>query len=146
MTSIKNHKTALVAISAIASVLVVSTIAMGSGRIALADFHDDSITKNFNNTGVNVQTSTNQEQKCDTAGGSSGISGSCTATPLTTLCKAVAFTTNNPKYHHAFTSTFFWNIQRSVISVSISFRVRGSRSFSVVIPTHYLPRPQEFDV
>jgi hypothetical protein len=78
MTSIKNHKTALVAISAIATVLVVSTIAMGSGRIALAA-HDDNITKNFNNTGVNVQTSTNQEQKCDTAGGSSGISGSCTA-------------------------------------------------------------------
>jgi hypothetical protein len=66
MTSIKNHKTALVAISAIAAVLAVSTIAVGNGRMALAA--ETTITKNVNNTGVNVQTDTNQKQDCLTAG------------------------------------------------------------------------------
>jgi hypothetical protein len=79
MTSIKNHKTALVAISAIAAVLAVSTIAIGNGRMALAA-ETTTITKNVNDTGVNVQTDTNQKQDCLTAGGTSGISGSCTAT------------------------------------------------------------------
>ena len=36
MTSIKNEKTALLAIVAIAAVLEVSTIAIGNGRMALA--------------------------------------------------------------------------------------------------------------
>jgi hypothetical protein len=78
MTSIKNHKTALVAISAIAAMLAVSTITIGNGRMALGA-ETTTITKNVNNTGVNVQTDTNQKQDCLTAGGSSGISGSCTA-------------------------------------------------------------------
>jgi hypothetical protein len=71
----RNQKTALVAIAA---TLVVSTIAIGIGRSALAE--TTTITKNVNNTGVNVQTDTNQKQDCQTVGGSSGISGSCTAT------------------------------------------------------------------
>jgi hypothetical protein len=79
MTSIKNHKTALVAISAIAAVLAVSTIAIGNGRMAHAA-ETTTITKNVNNTGVNVQTDTAQKQNCETAGGSSPMSGSCTAT------------------------------------------------------------------
>ena len=79
MTSIKNHKTALVAISAIAAVLAVSTIAIGNGRMAYAA-ETTTITKNVNNTGVNVQTDTAQKQNCETAGGSSPMSGSCTAT------------------------------------------------------------------
>jgi hypothetical protein len=70
MTSIKNHKTAIVAISAIAAVLAVSTVAIGTLQMALAD---ETITKNVDNTGINVQTHTNQKQQCDTAGGSSGI-------------------------------------------------------------------------
>jgi hypothetical protein len=78
MTSIKNHKTALVVISAIAAMLAVSTITIGNGRMALGA-ETTTITKNVNNTGVNVQTDTNQKQDCLTAGGSSGISGSCTA-------------------------------------------------------------------
>ena len=41
---------------------------------------DETITKHFNNTGVNVQTDTNQKQECQTAGETSPISGSCTAT------------------------------------------------------------------
>jgi hypothetical protein len=85
MTSLKNHKaaTALVAISAIAAVLVVSTVA--SGRIAFAD---DNITKNFNNTGINVQTKTSQKQDCDTSGGTSPISGSCTAAATHTVTQS----------------------------------------------------------
>jgi hypothetical protein len=78
MTSIKNHKTALVAISAIAAVLAVSTIAVGNGRMALAA--ETTITKNVNNTGVNVQTDTNQKQDCLTAGGTSGLANSCQGT------------------------------------------------------------------
>jgi hypothetical protein len=75
--SINSHKTAtaLIAISAIAAVLVVSTVAIGSARIALAQTETDTVTKNLNNTGINVQTNTNQKQDCDTAGGKSGIGG-----------------------------------------------------------------------
>ena len=49
MTSVKNQKTAtgLVAIAALAGVLVVSTLAIGSGHIALAD--NDNAMKVFNN-------------------------------------------------------------------------------------------------
>jgi hypothetical protein len=80
MTNLKNHKTAtLLTISAIAAVLVVSTVAIGSGRIALAQTETDNVTKNLNNTGINVQTNTNQKQDCDTAGWNSGIKDSCTA-------------------------------------------------------------------
>jgi hypothetical protein len=82
MTCVENHKTALVAISAMAAVLVVSAVAIGSGRMALAQ---ETITKNLNNTGINVQTSTNQKQQCDTAGGNSGITNSCTATSTDTV-------------------------------------------------------------
>ncbi len=77
MTTIKNQKTALIAIVAIAALLAVSTIAIGNGRMALAD--TATITKHTNNTGVNVQTDTNQKQNCATAGGNSGITMSCTA-------------------------------------------------------------------
>lgn len=69
MTSIKNNKTALVAISA---ALVVSIIAVGSGRTLLAA-ETITITKNLNNAGVNVQTDTTQKQDCLTAGGGSSI-------------------------------------------------------------------------
>ncbi|MFZ0510438.1 MAG: hypothetical protein WAM14_02430 [Candidatus Nitrosopolaris sp.] len=74
MTSIKNHKaaTVLVAIAALAGVLVVSTSAI---HIALAA--NDNVTKVLDNKGINVKTSTNQQAQCDTAGGSSAVTGSC---------------------------------------------------------------------
>jgi hypothetical protein len=78
MTGI-SQKTALVAIAAIATVLAVSTIAIGHGRTAFAA-ETTTITKNTNNTGINVPTDTNQKQDCQSVGGTSGISGSCTAT------------------------------------------------------------------
>jgi hypothetical protein len=82
-----NQKTALLA--AIVTVLAVSTISIENGRTALAA----DTTKNVDNTGINVQTHTNQNQQCDTAGGSSGIGGGrgfgfhggCSASSLDTV-------------------------------------------------------------
>jgi hypothetical protein len=81
MTSIRNQKavTALAAISAIAAVLI------GSVHMALAA---DNITKIINNKGVNVQTYTNQKQDCQTAGETSPISNSCTATSTDTVTQS----------------------------------------------------------
>jgi hypothetical protein len=39
----------------------------------------------FENSGTNVQTHTNQQSKCQTASGMSGISGSCTASSSNTI-------------------------------------------------------------
>jgi len=86
MTTIKNQKTALVAIAAIAAVLAVSTIAIGS--VHAADTTTTTITKNTNNTGVNVPTDTDQKQDCQTVGGNSGISGSCTASSTDTVTQS----------------------------------------------------------
>ena len=84
MTSI-NQKTALVAIVAIAAVLAVSTI----GRAAFAaDTDTTTITKNVNNTGVNVQTDTAQKQNCEAAGETSPMSGSCTASSTDTISQS----------------------------------------------------------
>ena len=80
MTTIKNQTKGLVAIVTIAAVLAVSTIALGSGRMALADTDTKTVTIHVNNTGVNVPTDTDQKQDCQTVGGTSPISGSCTAT------------------------------------------------------------------
>jgi hypothetical protein len=60
MTS-KKQKTALAAIAAIATVLAVSTIAIGNGRTALAA-DTTTITKNTNNTGINVPTDTTRSK------------------------------------------------------------------------------------
>jgi hypothetical protein len=87
MTSIKNEKTALVAIVAIAAVLAVSTIAIGNGRMALAA-DTTTITKNTNNTGVNVQTDTHQKQDCQTVGGTSGMANSCIGTSTDTVTQS----------------------------------------------------------
>ena len=76
MINVKNQKTALFAIVAIAALVVVSTIAIGSGRLASAA-ETTKITKTVNNTGTNVQTDTDQKQDCTTAGEQSGISDSC---------------------------------------------------------------------
>jgi len=88
MTTIKNQTTGLVAIVTIAAVLAVSTIALGSGRMALADTNTKTVTIHVNNTGVNVPTDTDQKQQCDTAGGMSGMSGSCTAKSNDTISQS----------------------------------------------------------
>ena len=83
MTSI-NYKpaTVLVAIAALAGMLAVSTVAIGSVDKALAE--TVTITKNIrvNNTGVNEPTNTDQKQNCQTVGANSGIGGSCTASSV----------------------------------------------------------------
>jgi hypothetical protein len=83
MTNVNNQKTALVAIVAIAALIVVSTIAIGNGRMALAQ-ETTTITKNTNNTGINTPIDSSQKQDCQTVGGSSGISGSCAASSTNT--------------------------------------------------------------
>jgi hypothetical protein len=73
--TIKNDKTgtALVAITALAAVLLTSTAAIGTDN--------GSITKGFKNEGVNMPTNTKQKQGCQTAVGTSPVTGSCTAVP-----------------------------------------------------------------
>jgi hypothetical protein len=83
MTKVKNQKTILVAIAAIVAVIAVSIIAIGNGRMASAQ-ETTTITKNTNNTGVNTPIDSNQKQGCTTAGGTSGISSSCTASSSNT--------------------------------------------------------------
>ena len=75
MTSIKNEKTAKVTIAAIATVLAVSTIAVGSVHNAFAN---NTITIRVNNTAESHSaiTYTNQKQECQT----SGITNSCKTT------------------------------------------------------------------
>jgi hypothetical protein len=89
MTSI-NYKptTVLVAIAALAGMLAVSTVAIGSVHKALAE--TVTITKDLrvNNTGVNVPTNTDQKQNCETAGANSGIGGSCTASSTDTITQS----------------------------------------------------------
>ncbi|MGA9150013.1 MAG: hypothetical protein WBZ36_05495 [Candidatus Nitrosopolaris sp.] len=79
------EKTAIVTIAAIATVLAVSTIAMGSVHNAFAN---KTITMRVNNTGVNVPTHTNQKQECQTVGGTSGITNSCQTTSTDTVTQS----------------------------------------------------------
>jgi hypothetical protein len=73
--TIKNDKpgTAIVAITALAAVLLVSTAAIGTDNA--------SKTKGFKNDGINMPTNTKQKQECHTAGATSPVTGSCTAVP-----------------------------------------------------------------
>jgi hypothetical protein len=90
MTSIKNYKpaTVLVAIAAVAGMVAVSTVAIGVHTAFAADTETTTVTKNVNNTGVNVPTDTNQKQNCVTAGGTSAISTSCTASSTDTVTQS----------------------------------------------------------
>ncbi len=80
MTSIKHYKpaTVIVAIAALAGMLAVSTVAIGSVHKALAA-ETVTITKSITNSGVNTPQDTDQKQECQTAGETSPMSGSCTA-------------------------------------------------------------------
>jgi hypothetical protein len=60
MTNIKNHKATLVTISAIAVVLALSAVAIDIFQKTLAD---ETGTKNVDNTGISVQTHTNEKQQ-----------------------------------------------------------------------------------
>jgi len=69
-----NNKTApvLVAIAALAAVMIAGTITVGSGNMAFAG-------SGKGNDGISVPTNTKQNQECQTAGGASPVSLSCTA-------------------------------------------------------------------
>ena len=76
----KNYKTAtvLVVLAAIATVLITSTVAIGSGHTALAV----NGNKTKENDGISIPTKTHQKQECQTAGAASPVSLSCTAVSL----------------------------------------------------------------
>ena len=84
MISGKNHKstTALVAIAILAGVLIVNTVVIGSRHNTLA--HKAKSTS-FENSHINVQTDTNQGQACETVGGTSPISNSCSSASSDTI-------------------------------------------------------------
>ena len=75
-----NYKTAtvLVVLAAISAVLVTSTVAIESGHTALAA----NGNKTKENDGISIPTKTQQKQECETAGGTSPITASCTAVSL----------------------------------------------------------------
>ena len=79
----KNHKTdtILVAVAALAAVLVATgTIAAATGSYHSAFAHKKGANKSFQNSGIAVPTITAQQQECSTAGSTSPIDTSCTAT------------------------------------------------------------------
>jgi hypothetical protein len=67
----------LVIIASLVALLVVGTEDMGSGHTVFANRSGHVA---FTNKGINVQTDTNQDQGCESAGGTSGITNACTAT------------------------------------------------------------------
>jgi hypothetical protein len=77
----KNHKTTtvLVAIAALSAILVAGSVAAANDHVAFAK------KKGFKNSGIAVPTITAQLQKCTTAGGTSPIDTSCTATSTNTV-------------------------------------------------------------
>jgi hypothetical protein len=80
----KNRYKVLVTITALASILIVNATTIGTGgHIALAHHHDNINV--FENSHINVQTDTNEMQDCKTAGGTSPISDSCTASSSNTI-------------------------------------------------------------
>ena len=84
----KNHKTAtiLVAVAALAAVLVAAgTIAAPTGSYHSAFAKKKGANKSFQNSGIAIPTITAQQQECSTAGGTSGIDTSCTATSTNTV-------------------------------------------------------------
>ena len=88
----KNHKTTsiLVAVAALAAVLVAAgTIATAPGSyhsaFAKKKGANQSISQSFQNSGIAVPTITAQEQQCSTAGDTSPIDTSCTATSTNTV-------------------------------------------------------------
>lgn len=88
-----NHRTstALFVIAALSAVMIAGTIAVGNGNMAFAktgsggklssgEKGKDKGTGNGNvNDGISVPTDTQQKQECQTAGGTSPITASCTA-------------------------------------------------------------------
>jgi hypothetical protein len=79
--TINNHKTppVVVAIAALAAVMIAGSISVGSGNVAFAGKAND---------GISVPTDTSQKQECQTAGGTSPVSLSCTAASTNTITQS----------------------------------------------------------
>jgi hypothetical protein len=86
ITNDQKTATALVVLAAVAAVLVASTAAVGTGHMALAD--NGNKTKGFKNSGISMPTDTKQQQECQTAGGASLITASCTAVSTNAITNA----------------------------------------------------------
>src|SRR5215831_13373173 len=95
MIGIGSNDKALVTIAALASILIVNAIAIGTdGHIALARHYDN--TQVYKNSNINIQTDTNQGQACETAGGASPISGSCTTSSSNTISQGTSPASTSP--------------------------------------------------
>ena len=76
----KNNKTAAILLATLAVVLLASIIAVGNGNMAFA--------KTKSNDGISVPTDVQQKQECETAGGTSPVSASCTAVSTNTITQS----------------------------------------------------------
>ena len=91
----KNRYKVLVTIVTLASILIVNAITIGTdGHIALARHYDN--IQVFKNSHINVQTHTNQRQDCETTGGTSPISDSCTAASTNTISQGTPPVSTSP--------------------------------------------------
>jgi hypothetical protein len=87
----KNHKTTtntLVAVAALAAILVAAGTVAAAGSYHSAFAHKKGAYKSFQNSGIAVPTITAQEQQCSTAGSTSPIDTSCTATSTNTITES----------------------------------------------------------
>ena|SRR5215469_14815970 len=82
----KNHQitTVLFAIALAGLLLLISTSAIGNGHTGSSGSGSgrdpsNNLLVDGNNTGINIQTDTNQPQTCQTVGANSPLSGSCIA-------------------------------------------------------------------
>jgi hypothetical protein len=86
----KNHKTTtvLVAIAALSAILVAGSVAAASDHFAFAHKKNAAAKKSLVNNGIAVPVITAQQQECETAGGTSAVTGSCTATSTNTVTES----------------------------------------------------------
>jgi uncharacterized membrane protein len=80
----KNHKTTtvLVALAALSAILVAGSVAAASDHFAFAH------KKGVKNSGIAIPVITAQQQECETAGGTSPVTGSCIATSTNTVTES----------------------------------------------------------
>jgi hypothetical protein len=120
----KNRYKTLVTITALASVLIINAITTGTdGHIALARHHDN--TKVFENNMpflFSFPIDTNQRQACTTAGGTSPISDSCTASSSDTVSRGTASPSCPTIHPTALTLT----ISPTTVGVSQPFTLTGT--------------------
>jgi len=78
VTRYSSNNTAIVLIATIGAVLVGGTVTLGSDNVVFAGKE---------NGGINVRSDTNKKQECETAGGVSPVTASCSATSMNTVAQ-----------------------------------------------------------